>query len=295
MSRKLTKTFAAQILIFLALVMVSTACSTPPTSPPFNPPPIPTEPPITIISPPTQKPNLVLDGAEETENNGTPFIEYQLRVSNWQEFPDDLFEAAPDLPPCGQNTNASRTWVHIYNADSDDYLYGFCGFSHSKNLESFWFAVKKGDTSPNAVYVILNDRRGNIEYRSDNISISDIAQPAGKADLELGVAHIELNDDPNDIWRTYRAVLEVSNLGSSADATGFTVFGNYKCPPGDTTISDGFVVVDGGYLVANHSFTYKAPFHYGCTASLPTVDVVFTIEYPDGRTQTFAPYQLDLP
>ena len=289
MSRKLTKTLAAQVLILLVVVMTSGACSTPP-APPTNPP---IEPPISPTS--TRKPNIVLEGAEEIENNGTRLIEYHLRVSNWQEFPDDLFEAAPDLPLCWQNTNASRTWVNIYNADSDAYIYGFCGFGQSKNLENIWFSVTKGDMPPTAVYIVLNDRQSNIEYRSNNMSISDVPQPTGKADLLLGEAHIESNDDPNDTWRTYKVVLEISNLGNNADTTGFTVFANYKCPAGETTISDGFVVVEGGYLAANNSFDYKAPFHYGCIASPPTVDVVFTIEYSDGRTQAFAPYQLHFP
>ena len=174
MSRKLTKTRAVQILILSVLVIVSAACSTPPTYPP-------SEPPISISATPT------------------------LNVS--------------------------------------------------------------------------------ISPTSDN------PQPTGKAELELGEASIE---SFNNSYYSYQIDVRVANLGNAV-ATGFTVYGTYKCPPGETTISDGFVVVQGGYLAPNSSFTYTAPFHYGCMASPPTIDVVFTIESPGGGTQTYAPVQVSFP
>ncbi|KAF5424303.1 MAG: PEGA domain-containing protein [Candidatus Methanocomedens sp.] len=116
-------------------------------------------------------PKLVFIGSEEYEVRGNQFIRYRLSVENWEEFPTILFESAPDLPPCGLNTEASRTWVNIYNAEDDRRLYGFCGFSSPKSLTSLWFAVQKDVTPPEAVYIQLVDRRENKIYSSNKVTI----------------------------------------------------------------------------------------------------------------------------
>src|SRR5262245_14279309 len=67
-------------------------------------------------------PQLVLTGTEDyIDAFGTPFTRYNLCVNNWSAFPAELFKAAPDLPPCGLNTNASRTWVEIFG--DGQYIY----------------------------------------------------------------------------------------------------------------------------------------------------------------------------
>ncbi|MCD4766776.1 MAG: hypothetical protein K8R34_09725 [Methanosarcinales archaeon] len=117
------------------------------------------------------QPKLVFIGSEEYEVRGNQFTRYRLSVENWEEFPTILFETAPDLPPCGLNTEASRTWVNIYNAEGDRRLYGFCAFSSPKSLTSLWFAVQKGVTPPKAVYIELVDRREEKKYRSNEVTI----------------------------------------------------------------------------------------------------------------------------
>lgn len=116
-------------------------------------------------------PELFFLGTEVYEAGGTQYEMYKLQISNWAIFSDDLFDSAPDLLPCGQNTNASRTWVEIRDADNEQYIYGFCAFQSAQNLESLWFAVKVGEQPPNVVYVNLVDRRENITYRSNNLVI----------------------------------------------------------------------------------------------------------------------------
>jgi hypothetical protein len=69
-------------------------------------------------------PKLIVSGTEDYEANNMEWTRYRLEVVNWAEFPDELFEPAPDLPTCGLNKNASRTWVKIYD-ESDYYIYGF--------------------------------------------------------------------------------------------------------------------------------------------------------------------------
>jgi hypothetical protein len=92
-------------------------------------------------------------------------------VQNASAFPAELFEPAPDLPPCGSNTNAARTWVDIVNAQGDSRLYGFCALSSPDGLKSLWFAVEQGAPTPANVYVVLKDRREGINYQSNSVPL----------------------------------------------------------------------------------------------------------------------------
>jgi len=112
-------------------------------------------------------PKLCVTGVEEKETT----TRYNLSVLNWEAFPDELFEEAPDLPPCGLNENASRTWVDIF-ADDGTRLYGFCGLSSSESLLDLWFAVSIGESPPDFVYITLEDRGSNITYTSNLASTS---------------------------------------------------------------------------------------------------------------------------
>ena len=111
-------------------------------------------------------PELVPAGREDyigTDSN--PYTRYMLNVTNWTEYPDGLFEAAPDLPACGLNTSSSRTWVDIF-AEDGTRIYGFCGLSSSSDLNTIWFAMPRGEIQP-CVYITLNDRRCDITYTSN--------------------------------------------------------------------------------------------------------------------------------
>src|SRR3954453_10928062 len=54
------------------------------------------------------KPILYLLRTEPFSANGKTWIRYRYDVFNKSEYPADMFAAAPSLPPCGLNTNASR-------------------------------------------------------------------------------------------------------------------------------------------------------------------------------------------
>ena len=116
-------------------------------------------------------PQLILNGAEEYDANGKTWVRYKLAIPNWTAFPAELFEPAPDLPPCGLNKNASRTWVNIQDAKNDSYIYGFCALTSPERLNAISFAVEKGINPPEAVYVLLKDRQKNTTYRSNTIGI----------------------------------------------------------------------------------------------------------------------------
>jgi hypothetical protein len=115
-------------------------------------------------------PILVYEGSEDyTGSDGNPYTRYNLGVTNRDVFPDELFLPAPDLPPCGSNTNSSRTWVDIYD-NNGNRLYGFCGLENSSNLDDIWFGLPKGTTPPASVYITLADRGCDITYTSNSVN-----------------------------------------------------------------------------------------------------------------------------
>jgi hypothetical protein len=88
-----------------------------------------------------------------------------IPVVNWSAYDNELFRKAPDLPPCGANTNSSRTWVDVYNADTNAHIYGFCSFVSNNDLKGgVWF---KPTTPKGRAYIIINDRACQKTYKSN--------------------------------------------------------------------------------------------------------------------------------
>ena len=119
-------------------------------------------------------PVLSLSDTERYDANGFHWIRYRLTVENKNEFPAELFAPSPNLPPCGANTNSSRTWITVYNGAHQP-LQGFCGLN---SLDSFWFATQTNSEPPSSVYVELNDRKCNKKYISTTIQV-----PSRRADV----------------------------------------------------------------------------------------------------------------
>ncbi len=82
------------------------------------------------------------------------------------DYPAALFAAAPGLPPCGTNTNSSRTWVDIFNQGGTR-IYGFCALGKPEDLGEIWFALEEGVIPPSWIYIELNDRQANTKYKSN--------------------------------------------------------------------------------------------------------------------------------
>jgi hypothetical protein len=61
--------------------------------------------------------------------------------------------------------------VEIYDASSSSYIYGFCALSSPDSLTTLWFAVPEGQSPPNAVYVLLTDRRDDKQSRSNDLAL----------------------------------------------------------------------------------------------------------------------------
>lgn len=155
-------------------------------------------------------PVIELTGKEAFQSNGQLYIRYKLRVKNANSYTDGLFSSSPELPACGQNNNASRTWVTIHEAGSNDKLNTFCAFNSTGNLEQLWFAVKQGD-APNCVYVTLNDRKLNRNYTSKKVCMSVSIQPIRRADLK--VEQFQFAPTNNKALR-----VKVTNVGNATAA-----------------------------------------------------------------------------
>jgi hypothetical protein len=111
-------------------------------------------------------PVLYLQTLEYYEAGGKNFVRYRFGVMNSAEYPAEMFAAAPNLPPCGQNAKSARTWVDIYDQQGKR-LYGFCALSKPDDLNSIWFALEETVVPPSYVYIELNDRATNTKYKSN--------------------------------------------------------------------------------------------------------------------------------
>ena len=156
---------------------------TPKASPIDKPPPAPAirptpndfaspneQPPATVASTPANvtppKPVLYLLRQEPFATGGKNWIRYRYDVLNKADYPAEMFAAAPSLPPCGSNTNSSRTWVDFFD-ETGKRLYGFCALGAPADLGKIWFALEEGVIPPSYVYIELNDRQTNTKYKSN--------------------------------------------------------------------------------------------------------------------------------
>ncbi len=122
--------------------------------------------PATAQAPPLPNPILYLTGTEYYTTGGKAFIRYQYDVFNKGAYPAAMFAAAPSLPPCGLNANASRSWVDFYDQHGKR-LYGFCTLGNPANLGKLWFALEEGIIPPSYVYIEINDRQTGTKYKSN--------------------------------------------------------------------------------------------------------------------------------
>lgn len=115
------------------------------------------------------RPEIVFTGKEHYEVNGTKFTRYTLSVLNRSEYPGELFSEAPDLPPCGSNTNAARSWVDIYSRDGKR-LNGFCSVPSVNDLRYLWVSVPRGQAAPNGLGIEIVDRKLGVKLKSNFVA-----------------------------------------------------------------------------------------------------------------------------
>ncbi len=117
-------------------------------------------------APTLPNPILYLTGTEVFQLSGKTFIRYEYDVFNKDQYPADMFAAAPNLPPCGQNIKASRTWVDLFD-ERGKRLYGFCALSKPGELNKLYFALEHGVIPPSWIYIEMTDRQTNTKYKSN--------------------------------------------------------------------------------------------------------------------------------
>ncbi|HEY3104812.1 MAG TPA: hypothetical protein VGJ69_14600 [Pyrinomonadaceae bacterium] len=117
-------------------------------------------------APALPNPILYLVGTEAFQQGGKNYIRYKYDVFNKDQYPADFFAASPDLPPCGKNTKASRTWVDFFD-QSGKRLNGFCALGKPADLAGIWFSLEEGVVPPSWVYIEMNDRKTNTKYKSN--------------------------------------------------------------------------------------------------------------------------------
>ena len=105
---------------------------------------------------------------EPYDANGSRGMRFKLRVTNRASIPDSLWHPAANLPPCGENENASRTWVEIFGSPGDKRLAGFCRLRSSEDLGQLWYAIPAGEKGPPCVYIVMTDRETGRRYESNH-------------------------------------------------------------------------------------------------------------------------------
>lgn len=117
-------------------------------------------------APELPNPVIYFLGPEYLQVGGKPMIRYNYDVFNKALYPDEMFAKSPNLPPCGANTEASRTWVDIYD-QSGKRLNGFCALGKSADLNKLWFTMDAEKIPPSYIYIELNDRKTATKYKSN--------------------------------------------------------------------------------------------------------------------------------
>ena len=117
-------------------------------------------------APPLPNPVLYLRGTAPFEQGGKQFRRYHFDVLNKEQYPVLLFAAAPELPPCGENTKSSRTWIDFYD-ERGKRLYGFCAIAKPGDLNNIWFDLEEGVIPPSWVYIEFTDRQTSTKYKSN--------------------------------------------------------------------------------------------------------------------------------
>lgn len=111
-------------------------------------------------------PIIFLSGTEAYQQGGKTFIKYHYDVFNKDQYPAEMFAAAPALPPCGANKNSSRTWIDLYDQRGKR-LYGFCALKKPAELNQIYFAVEEGVLPPSWIYIEMTDRQTNTKFKSN--------------------------------------------------------------------------------------------------------------------------------
>ena len=117
-------------------------------------------------APPIPNPILFIVSQEFATVSGKQIVRYNYDVFNKDAYPAEMFAAAPSLPACGANRNASRTWVDFYDQQGKK-LNGFCALGKPSDLGKIWVSFEVDTIPPSWIYIEMTDRQTNTKYKSN--------------------------------------------------------------------------------------------------------------------------------
>ena len=151
-------------------------------------------------------------------SDGKPYVGITLGVTNYAAFPSILFERAPELPPCGENRSAARSWLRVFDVATRKEIYNYCALAGPSEMRTFSFNVARA-ALPSGVYVVLEDRATGRRHSSNCVSTADgtpckqgpeggltgtevLAQPSVSAEAGFFAVHgREPNPEEAKVWR----------------------------------------------------------------------------------------------
>lgn len=92
------------------------------------------------------------------------FRRLYFEVTNFGTYAPELFSPAPELPPCGRNTNASRIWLEIYLDGVR--RYGYCALTDPTGAIVLQVAIGSEEPIPSLLGVELWDRATDRRVRT---------------------------------------------------------------------------------------------------------------------------------
>ena len=101
---------------------------------------------------------------------------YHIQVGNYFEVPDEMFVPSPELPACGLNLSASRTYVRVYGKNPDVLQSSYCGAN--TDLTALAVLIDDTETLPEFFYVEFWDRKC-AQYITSNYIQTDKGCPIG--------------------------------------------------------------------------------------------------------------------
>jgi hypothetical protein len=243
-------------------------------------------------------PNPVLEwksvNANAKGSDGKPYIEITVGITNYIQFTDVLFARAPELPPCGNNKNASRTWLLVYNAQSKQQIYSHCAIGKAADLRSLSFLVER-EKLPAEIYILLEDRAGKKTYQSNCINAMNGKPCSTSATFNAGNITVGKIDKINPAqFKVLKPDLIVTNIWFSDDNNRLTFRLKNNCK-GDVSASFPINL----YVRENYDVKSKTLFSQAKSVNtkLPagsSTDVEFDISQFSKGSNIFANYVFEI-
>lgn len=117
---------------------------------------------------------------------------YTLTIANWYDVPPELFIKSPELPACGLNYQAGRTYIRIFGSEGSFYFSGCAGGdgTSSEFLKNISVYIDDDEQLDQFIYLELWDRKCDLYLHS---TYADSGQPCPVGDLD-GNCIVNLRD-----------------------------------------------------------------------------------------------------